>query len=142
MTTAETYLVDANIVLRFFTNDHPKMAAQCEKVFLAAETGQLALVFTESVISDVVWTLQKFYKVERSKISALLLTLLEPKTIKIKEKTVILAALSLYGSVNADWTDCLLGAFSTNTHYPVLSYDKDFRKFPGMTSVLPGELIK
>jgi len=61
-------VIDANIILRFLTNDIPEKAAACEALLQKVEAGQEEVFLPDLVIADIVWTLEKFYRVEKSKI--------------------------------------------------------------------------
>jgi predicted nucleic acid-binding protein len=57
--------VDANVFLRFLTNDVPDQAAIVEDLFHRAAAGELHLVTNATVLAELVWVLESFYGLPR-----------------------------------------------------------------------------
>jgi uncharacterized protein len=60
--------IDANIILQFLTNDVPVKADDCETLLRRVENGEEEVYLPELVIADIVWTLEKYYRLERNRI--------------------------------------------------------------------------
>ena len=60
-----TYLVDTNVFLRFVLKDNPLQYKKAEAYFHDAKNGDVRLVFLPDVIEEIVYVLQKVYKIER-----------------------------------------------------------------------------
>ena len=56
--------VDANLFLRYLTNDVPEQADAVEKLLDQAEAGEVALVTNNFVMAELGWVLSPFYKLE------------------------------------------------------------------------------
>jgi uncharacterized protein len=131
-------IVDANIFLRFLTNDDPDQAAACEALLLRVETGLETVFLPDLVIADIVWTLEKFYQVEKKRIRELLIPLLAAEGLTCSNKGHILSALAIYSSKNIDWTDAFIAAHMIENEQPeIYSYDHDFDRLPEITRIEP-----
>lgn len=133
-------LLDANIFLRFLTNDDPKKAKKCFDLFDAADNGQLELRTCEAVVAEVVYVLasRRLYNLSRGEIVQKFLPVLQIKGLRIPSKNVILAALKMYGRTRLDFEDALLVNFLKHYKESVLySYDTDFDKVAGIKRLMP-----
>ena len=72
----ETYLLDANVVLRFLRRAQPVMAAAADALFARAERDEVRLVLDSLILAEVVFGLQSFYKLGREAIADALLDLI------------------------------------------------------------------
>jgi len=123
--------IDANIFIRFLTNDQPTLAKRCFKLFESASRGEIDLRVCEAVVAEVVYILssKRLYNLKRSEIVQKLLPILAIKGLRIPAKTVVLDALKIYGTVKIDFEDALqisyLKRWRENNIY---SYDHDFDK--------------
>jgi len=121
-----TTIVDANIILRYLLKDHEELYKKAEEIFNDALMGKRKLLILQPVIAEVVYVLQKLYKVERKEISEVLRELLKFKTIKVNDKEVIIQALEIFAKKNLDFVDCILCAYSGK--YSVETFDKGLKK--------------
>ena len=81
------YYLDTNVILRFLLRDNDILHKKSEKIFLEAEKGKSKIIITPSVIFEIVYVLEKVYKIKREKISKLLDFLLNKKVLNyIDEK--------------------------------------------------------
>ena len=76
MTVKPGYLLDANILLRFLTNDHPVHSAATKKLFADAGSGKISLRIPFIAITETIFTLQSYYEIDRADIGRELLKLL------------------------------------------------------------------
>ncbi len=134
-------VVDANILLRFLTNDEPAQAAACETLLLRVESGQEKVFLPDIVITDIVWTLEKFYQVGKKRINELLTPVLAAEGLICKDKGQILTALAIYANKNIDWTDAFVAAqMIENGQREIYSYDQDFDRLPEIMKLEPKEI--
>ncbi len=132
-------LVDANIILRFLTNDDPEKAAHCEILLQKIEHGDEDVFLPDLILADIIWTLEKFYQVEKTKIQNMLTQLLALKGLHCSNKGSALSALNIYSSKNIDWTDAFIAAqMITAGQEEIYSYDQDFDKLDNIKRVMPG----
>lgn len=131
-------VVDANILLRFLTNDEPAQAAACEKLLLRVEAGQEKVFLPDIVIADIVWTLEKFYKVEKKRIMELLNAVLAAEGLLCNSTGQVLTALTIYTTKNINWIDAFVAAQMIESgQYEIYSYDQDFDHLPEITRLEP-----
>ncbi|WP_417909899.1 PIN domain-containing protein [Candidatus Electronema sp. PJ] len=116
-------LVDANIVLRYLLDDHhelsPKAAAIIEK---------RDAVLPMEVACEVVYVLEKVYKVDRQQIQRHLSELISRHLVIVEKADVLLKALECYGSTTFDFVDTLLWAYHVVEQQEVLTFDAKLRK--------------
>ncbi len=131
--------VDANVILRFLTNDPPEMAEQAAAVFAAAQEGSLVLNVAEIVVAETVWVLQSFYKYPHEAIAQVLSELLANDGIESEDKPGLLAALAFYQAKNVDFADALLAVHARRQGIAeVFSFDRHFDRLPGIVRLAPG----
>ena len=121
-----TVLIDANVVLRYLLRDNEEFYRESETVFEDALSGKKKIYILQSVIAEVVYVLQKLYKISRQEISEVLSDLIEPRSIKVRDKETVLKALDIFGKKNLDFVDCVLCAYGKK--YKVITFDKELKK--------------
>src|SRR3989442_10603073 len=97
--------VDTNVFLRFLTNDDPAKAKRAETRFKNAVSGKAPLRTSLLVISEIVWTLESFYKLEKKEIAEKVATILNTPNLACPEARLIRLALDLYVEQNIDFID-------------------------------------
>jgi len=131
-------LIDANIILRFLTNDNPTQAAACENLLREVESGQTQVYLADIILADIVWTLEKYYRVEKSQIRTKLTQILALSGLRCVSKNIITAALDIYCDKNIDWTDAFVASqMLTANQNEIYSYDKDFDRIDGVKRIEP-----
>ena len=48
-------IIDANILIRFLTQDHPTLSPRAREIFSKAEKGEILLYFDEIVMAETVF---------------------------------------------------------------------------------------
>ncbi len=131
-------IIDANIVLRFLTNDEPEMARDCEMLLLRVEENREQVYLPDIILTDIVWTLEKFYRVSKAEIRELLLPVVGLKGMRCNSKSIIRQAFDIYIEKNIDWTDAFVAAsMLTSGQEVIYSYDRDFDKIDGFNRSVP-----
>ena len=100
--------LNANIILRFLTNDVPAQAERCEKLFEKVQAGAVAVFLADITLADVVWILEKYYKLPRTDIRLAMRRIIELKGLHCSNKAQALAAFDYYVEKNIDWTDAFM----------------------------------
>jgi predicted nucleic-acid-binding protein len=130
--------IDANIILRFLTNDDPEKADACARLLLQLEKNEVSLWLPDLVLADIIWTLEKFYRVKKTEISELLSPILKLRGLHCSNKEIIFSALRIYTGRNIDWTDSFVAAqMLADRTETIYSYDLDFERVPGIIRVEP-----
>ena len=131
-------VIDANIILRFLTNDDPAKAEACANLLAKAERDELSLWLPDLVLADIVWTLEKFYRLPKTEIVALLTPILGCRGIHCSDKEVAFQALGYYERHNIDWTDAFVAAqVLLGKAEAIYSYDRDFDKIYQLERIEP-----
>ncbi|MBU4343403.1 MAG: PIN domain-containing protein [Candidatus Omnitrophica bacterium] len=130
--------LDTNVILRYLTWDEPKKARRCEDLFKKAVDGKEVLCITTLVIAEVIWTLEKAYKLPKSEIVTHVQRILNTPNIELDEKDILLTAIGLYGLKKIDFIDAY-NAISMETKGidSVYSYDTHFDLIPPLTRLEP-----
>ena len=117
-------LVDANIVLRYVLNDHPQLSQQAADIL----ERQMVIAPME-VVCEVVFVLQKVYRVSRDEIRKKLCDLLDESLISVEKPDVLRQALQAYATSSLDMVDTLLLAYAVVEQRQVLTFDEQLRKY-------------
>ena len=117
-------IVDANIVLRYVLNDHPQLSQQAADIL----ERQMVIVPME-VVCEVVFVLQKVYRVSRDEIRKKLCDLLDESLISVEKPDVLRQALQAYATSSLDLVDTLLWAYAVVEQQQVLTFDEQLRKY-------------
>jgi predicted nucleic-acid-binding protein len=132
--------VDANLFVRFLTQDDRTKARNVGELFQRAEAGEFDLVTSEAIVAEVVYVLSsdELYRRTRQEIATALGFLLRTRAIRIDHKQSVLDALDLYQTTRLDFEDCLATAHAVReTDGRVFSYDKGFGRISGITRLEP-----
>ena len=125
------YYIDSNVFLRVILNDHKTQSPECLKIFKKAENGEVSLVTQGITICEVVWVLTSLYKISKKEIIEHLQIILFSSGLRIIDKEVLIASVSLFEKINADFIDCYVASWmKTNGINKIISFDQDFEKFP------------
>lgn len=131
--------IDSNIILRHIIGDEPVQAAACRELFRAVEAGRKSVWTTNQVVAECVYVLSKTYEVERARVAALLLRLIELPGVGLEQKRVIRHAFELFvAHPKVDYDDCYHAALVlARGETAVMSYDRHFDRITGIERVVP-----
>ena len=132
--------VDANVFLRYLTRDDPEKAQACLALFRQAERGEVTLFTTETIIAEIVYVLSspRLYNLSRQDVRNRLTPLLTLPGLRMPKRAIVLRALELYEAQNVDFEDALAVAHMEQLGIEeIISYDRDFDRFPQVTRVEP-----
>ena len=133
-----TPAIDANIILRFLTNDDPQKAEACAVLLEKVERNEHQVWLPDLVLADVIWTLERFYRQSKEKIADLLTPIVSLRGLHCSSKEAIFLALRLYVRHNIDWTDAFVAAQVTLQKVgTIYSYDRDFDRIPELERLEP-----
>jgi len=116
-------LIDANAIIRIIVNDNKEMTREATEFI--SENQALA---RNEILAEVVYVLQKVYKIDKTAICNFLSSLIDNDIIKTESKDVIKFALDIFGSRSLDFVDCLLYAYHSVNGNEVFTFDKALRK--------------
>lgn len=122
----KSFIVDANVLLRFLTNDIVEQAERVEKRFKEAEKGGITLTILPICVIEVIFHLEHWYHYNRQDASHLVETLLSPDWLNVIDKDAVFEALRLYTNETIDFVDILLWVMAGKEKSSILSLDKDY----------------
>jgi len=112
-------LIDANAILRYILCDNADMAEQVEELL------KNKIVTTKNeVIAEVVYVLDKIYKLPRNEIHSVIVLFLDLENVQTEDKTVVVLALETYSQTKLDFVDTLLYAYHTLKDAKIFTFDK------------------
>lgn len=128
MSNGGVYWTDANVLLRFLTDEPPELAARAAKLLEAAQRGELSLKVHSVVVAETVWVLQSYYGYSKQEISGALVPLLVDHGLKVEGLRTVTGALESMAEKNVDFVDALLAQTARSRGEGVASFDADFGK--------------
>ncbi len=132
-----TYLLDANVVLRFLTQDHPARAKAATALFAKAKNKQAVLELDPVILAEVIYNLEGYYQKPREEIANTLLHLVTSPGIEIEPHVTVINALLRYKNQPVDFPDAWLATLAAQRKLPAASFDKDLDKFLDVTRYEP-----
>lgn len=106
----KTLFVDANVFLRYLTDDDREEADRVAAVLSRAAKGDVRLVTTELVLAEVVWVLESSYDLKNREIVPLIRGILATPGIEVVNGDLVGRALDIYQTDNVDFVDGYIAA--------------------------------
>jgi predicted nucleic acid-binding protein len=117
--------LDANIFIRYLTNDDPVKADRVEKLLDSAAAGKERLITTELVIAEVVWVLESFYKLGNLTIGPMAKAILATPGLEVINGALVDKAVERYMAENIDFIDgYIVAVMERHNVNEIFSYDK------------------
>jgi predicted nucleic acid-binding protein len=130
--------LDTNIFLRYLTKDDEKKAYDVLELLKRVERGEEKAVTSPLVIFEVIFTLQKYYRISREETKELLIPLINLRGLKLLHKSVFEKALEMYPQVDISFADLFNYCFMLEEGITeIYSYDEDFDKLEGVKRLIP-----
>ncbi len=121
----KTSFLDANIFIRYLTNDDPVKADRVEKLLESAARGKQRLMTTEMVIAEVVWVLESFYKLSTTVIGPMIKAILATPGLEVINGALVEKAVEHYMAKNIDFIDgYIVAVMDRHNVTEIFSYDK------------------
>ena len=120
--------LDANVLLRYLTNDPKEHADKAERLLSRAASGDIKLRVPVVVIAEVVWVLNSYYKWEGRNVSRDLIALIAADGLVVEDTDEVAEALDKMTSQNVSFVDAYLAAAARKADAPVASFDRNFRR--------------
>lgn len=120
-----TSFLDANIFIRYLTNDDPVKADRVEQLLDSAVAGNEKLITTEMVIAEVVWVLESFYKLDNRAIGPMIKAILATPGLEVINGPLVEKAVDRYLIQNIDFIDgYVVAVMQRHNVTEIFSYDK------------------
>ena len=124
-------LVDTNILLRLVLNDNPTLSPKARIIFERISSGEVDSLITLLTISEVVYTLERSYKIPKREIVESLSKLFNILNLKVEKQKLIQRTFTIYVSKNISFPDSYHVAYMESKRLnQIYSFDTDFDKFP------------
>lgn len=130
--------LDTNVLLRYFTRDDEDKAERARALLTRVDRGEEKIITSPLVLFEVIFTLQSFYGVERTRIRELIAPILAMRGLELAFKGVFDQALELYAGTSISFADAYTAAYMTQRGAnEIYSWDTDFDKLAGVVRVEP-----
>jgi predicted nucleic-acid-binding protein len=123
-----TFVVDANIILRYLLADHAEHFRTAAEFMGRVKSGDVNLYVPEGVMIECVYVLLKCYKVPKEEIEDKLSGLLDYRGVINSNRRILLKALRLFREKNVDIVDAVVYAISKEHGWTCFLFDKDVKK--------------
>ena len=117
-------IADANIILRYILDDHEELSAKAAEII---ENNTITLPI--EVACEIVFVLQKVYRVERDKIQGVLSELITKGLVSLEKPELLLKALDCYGETKFDFVDCLPWSYHEVEQESIFTFDRKLEKY-------------
>jgi uncharacterized protein len=130
--------LDSNVLLRHLTQDHEEHSLRATAILSRVESGELQARLADTVVFEVVFTLQRAYRLPKADIRDALVPLLDLPGLLLPKKERIRRALDLYVEANISYGDAYHAVLMRDEGITeVLSFDRDFDRVPWLRRIAP-----
>lgn len=130
--------LDTNILLRYFTGSDGEKAQAAKALLERIERGEEKVVTSLLVVFEVVFTLQRTYKVTKAQIRELVGDVLALRSVQLTGKRLCLEALDLYVAKNISFADAYNALYlQAQGLAEIYSWDTDFDHLPTVKRLEP-----
>lgn len=138
MSATKPRFVDTNVFLRYLTDDLPVQADRCAALVRRLRDGAEVVHLSPLAAAEIVWTLERFYKLSRAEVVAKVSPLLKLKGLRMVGKEAFLAALTLYAAKGVSFTDADMAVQMERAGAQgIYSYDQDFDRLDPVVRIEP-----
>lgn len=132
--------LDTNILLRYLTRDDEHKACRALALLNNVERGEEKVVTSPMVIFEIVFTLEKRYRIPRERIRDSLRDILSLRGLELANKHLYEHALDLYANKNISFADAFNATYMKSRGVSeIYSFDSDFDKLEGISRLEPQE---
>lgn len=131
--------LDTNTLVRHAVRDEPEQAARATALLERIAREEVSVRTADTVVFETVYTLQRFYRVPRSDIRAILLPLLALPAIILPGKGTYQRVFDLYVAHPAlSFADCYHAVLARHLQLDhTISFDRGFDRLPEITRIEP-----
>lgn len=102
--------LDTNVVVRYLVQDEPKQAKLASRVIEKAIADGKTLMISLVTLCEIIWVLERCYKLTRHELIEVTRQLLQTKQIVVESEDVARqACLDFEHGATVDFSDCLIG---------------------------------
>lgn len=130
--------IDANIILRYLTNDVPDQAMRAEKLLKRIDEGTENVFLPDIILADIIWILEGYYKQTKENIREWITAILSLQGLAFSDKDMALEALDIYVDKKIDWSDAFTASQMLQREITeIYSFDKHFDRIDGIARIEP-----
>lgn len=130
--------LDTNVLLRYFANDDPAKAQAALALLQRVEQGDDRVIVSPMVVFDVVFTLQRSYKMPKEDIRRLFWRILALRDVQLADKVAFKATFDLYVEKNISFAEAYHAVWMQRRNVTeVYSWDREFDRVTGLTRIEP-----
>jgi len=120
-------LLNTNLLLRHLTQDHSDLSPRATALIRHIEAGDLEVRTTDTVVFETVYTLQRFYRVPRAQVRAIVMPILDLRGIRLTGKHRYRRTFDLYVTITAlSFADCYHAAYMESANLTdLIGFDRD-----------------
>ena len=116
-------IIDANVFLRYILDDSEKQSQIAADII---DNNEIHL--PNEVLAEIVYVLEKVYKVQRKTIKKIFFDFLDKYKITVSNPELIKQTLNKYSTTKLDFIDCVLFGYSKVENEKIITFDKDLIK--------------
>lgn len=126
--------IDTNILIRILVKDDDIKRKACEKLLEKAKRKEVILYILPVAIIEIVWVLEKYYKLDKNVIRELVEAILNTPELKCEMEGVFKKAIKSYEEKNIKFADAVMGYWGIERGFSIVyTYDeKDFKRIEGL----------
>lgn len=117
-------IIDANYILRYLLKDLDDQYLEASNII-----EKEIIHIPDFIIAEVVYVLEKVYRVDRKLIFISLAGLIKYENIQLHEKELIITSLQIYADINIDYADAILLSFNKIKKAKIYTFDKKILSF-------------
>ncbi|TAL67147.1 MAG: type II toxin-antitoxin system VapC family toxin [Bacteroidetes bacterium] len=116
-------IIDANVFLRYILDDSVKQSPIAANII---DNNEIHL--PNEVLAEIVYVLEKVYKVPRKTIKKIFFDFLDKYKIIVPNPELIKQTLNKYSTTKLDFIDCILFGYSIVEKEKIITFDKELLK--------------
>lgn len=126
--------IDTNVLIRLLIKDDDVKRKSCERLLEKARQKEVILYILPVSVLEVVWVLEKYYKLDKKTIRELVEAVMNTPELKVGMEDVFRKALETYEEKNVKFADAVIGFWGLSDGFTVVyTYDeRDFKRIEGL----------
>ncbi len=136
-------VIDANIWIRFLTNDNQRQYEDCRALFAKISEDDLQAYCPSIVLAEIVWVMTKLYGRSNAEAKQILQHIYLTKNIHITDDYQTYLAINMFGTKTNKFGDAMIASLPKlqSKEWELVSYDKEFDRL-GVKRVEPNEILE
>ena len=126
--------IDTNVLIRHLTGDPPDLAARATQLISEAEE----LLLADLIVAEVVYVLESFYQVERSRIAEMVRAIVTFEAMRVVDDTLLMRATEIYEIDGLDFAEAYLVASAERSGVGIVaSFDRSIDRVATVARLEP-----